>query len=190
MYSTNRVLSIVLLLFITLFSGLQAAQAQRVYDSKTISEYLDNLVLTADERVFLQDMYETVGLPTVKIVGGEDADIADYPWHVALTTQSGSQFCGGTILDAEWVMTAAHCVNNNTQYIRAGVTNRNDTSGQDRSTSQVIRHPQYVTVTQGKDIAMLRLSQPLDFSDPNVQPIGISTQMHADLGFEDEGVPS
>ncbi|MCH8569158.1 MAG: trypsin-like serine protease [Balneolales bacterium] len=165
------------------------AYAQLIKDPEIISQYLDTLELTPDERRHLQQMYEMVGLQTTKIVGGEDADIADYPWMVALVTQAGAQYCGGTIIDAEWILTAAHCIGNSA-FIRAGVTNRNDTNGQDRQAVQIINHPDYVSVTSGDDISLLRLAEPLDLSDPNVEAIWISTQMHHDLGYEDEGVMS
>ncbi|MCH8487953.1 MAG: trypsin-like serine protease [Candidatus Cyclonatronum sp.] len=167
----------------------QNAEAQFIKDPEIISQYLDTLVLTPEERRHLQQMYEMVGLRIGKIVGGEDADIADYPWTVALVTAAGSQYCGGTVIDAEWILTAAHCIGGSA-FIRAGVTNKNDTSGQDRQAVQIINHPEYVSVTQGRDISLLRLGEPLDLSDPNVAIAPISTEMHNLLGFEDEDVPS
>ena len=160
-------------------------------DPTVISEFLDTIELTEQEREFLQQFYEMKGLPaTPSIVGGNDANIADYPWHVALTTSSGFQFCGASVVDAEWILTAAHCLGGSLPYIRAGVTNRNDNSGQDRAVVQQYLHPDFVTVTQGDDIALLKLGEPLDLSDPNVAVIPIATQAHRDAGFEDAGVPS
>lgn len=182
---TGLVLSLVWLAAV----AVPKAEAQFIKDPEIISEYLDTLILTPEERRHLQQMYEMVGLRIGKIVGGEDADIADFPWTVALVTAAGSQYCGGTVIDAEWILTAAHCIGS-TAFIRAGVTNKNDTSGQDRQAVQIINHPEYVSVTQGRDISLLRLGVPLDLSDPNVAIAPIATEMHNLLGFEDEGVPS
>ena len=49
-----------------------------------------------------------------KIVGGTNAGWGDAPWQVALTSRASSnilyyQFCGGTLINSDWVLTAAHC---------------------------------------------------------------------------------
>ena len=48
------------------------------------------------------------------IVGGEDAEIQDYPYQVALLSTGGwgggYAYCGGSIINEYWILTAAHCV--------------------------------------------------------------------------------
>ena len=54
-----------------------------------------------------------------------DASISDYPWQVALTSPFGYGFCGGSIINDSWVLTAAHCVSGESSsslYIRAGAS--------------------------------------------------------------------
>ena len=172
---------------------VQQAQDQPISskDPEEIRQFLETLELTDEEREFLQQFYEMKGLPAApSIVGGNDADVADYPWQVALTSASGFQFCGGSVVDAEWILTAAHCLGGSLPYIRAGVTNINDNTGQDRAVVQQFSHPDFISVTSGDDIALLRLAEPLDLTDPNVAIIPIATQAHRDAGFEDPGVTS
>ncbi|XP_063682412.1 transmembrane protease serine 9-like [Bolinopsis microptera] len=47
-----------------------------------------------------------------KVIGGQDASPGEFPWQVTLTTKSKSKFfnCGGTIIDSEHILTAAHCL--------------------------------------------------------------------------------
>ena len=49
------------------------------------------------------------------IVGGREAAPGAWPWQVAILHSDvpsvfHARFCGGTLIDPEWVVTAAHCV--------------------------------------------------------------------------------
>ena len=50
----------------------------------------------------------------IEIVGGEDADPGEFPYQVMLlkeVTQGGFIFfCGGSILNESWILTASHCL--------------------------------------------------------------------------------
>ncbi|KAJ4305230.1 hypothetical protein N0V90_000761 [Kalmusia sp. IMI 367209] len=64
---------------------------------------------------------------SVQIVGGVAASAGDFPFIVSLQ-QSGSHFCGGSLLNANTVVTAAHCAVGQTASrlsVRAGSLNRN-----------------------------------------------------------------
>ncbi|XP_074632055.1 CUB and peptidase domain-containing protein 2-like [Acropora palmata] len=44
------------------------------------------------------------------VVGGTAAPINSLPWQALLSTRVGRQFCGGSLVEPEWVVTATHCV--------------------------------------------------------------------------------
>jgi trypsin len=96
-----------------------------------------------------------------RIVGGELAEIEDYPFQVALLS-GDFQFCGGTLVNSQWVLTAAHCVEGaiGGQFdILIGTANL--TQGGERVEVQAVRsHPEYANALD-YDVAMLRLERPL-----------------------------
>ena len=47
--------------------------------------------------------------PRTRIVGGQNADISQWPWAGYLTDQSGEFQCGASLINKEWAVTAAHC---------------------------------------------------------------------------------
>ena len=59
-----------------------------------------------------------------KIVGGSEVTIEEYPWQVFLIV--GEYMCGGSIIDENWILTAAHCTDGLTPgeiTVYAGSTN-------------------------------------------------------------------
>jgi hypothetical protein len=107
-----------------------------------------------------------------RIVGGEPAAVTTWSWAVSLYIGSGS-LCGGSIVSASWVITAAHCVNGvaaSSITVYAG-SNQRWTGTQTRRVSQIIVHPSYNSVTFVNDIALLRLSSSLIVGDPTVASI-------------------
>lgn len=150
------------------------------------SPFTSDSIIQGDpgDDAFINSFYEEHGWRSGRIVGGNDANIEDYPWHVALLSSGGSQYCAGTILSASWILTAAHCSTPNR--IRAGVTDRTDNTGQDRFVTTKINHPLYSPYQN--DIALIQLSSPLDLSDPKVTAIPIVTAAHASDGYTDAAV--
>ncbi|MCK6550783.1 trypsin-like serine protease [Myxococcota bacterium] len=129
---------------------------------------------------------------TDEIVGGTTTTIATHPWQISLQDTDGYHFCGGSIVADAWIVTAAHCVDGSAASdlrVLAGATRLSRASaGQLRSVDRVIMYPGYVTSEDGKDIALLHLSQPLDLSGASAKAIAIATPADAQAGLTDPGV--
>lgn len=110
--------------------------------------------------------------PQPDIVGGAEVpDPNPYVWQVAIVSLpfqgTNSQFCGGSLIAAQWVLSAAHCFSNSGDITPAdqvgvlvGVRDlRVPTSA--LSVSRIIVHPGYVESTFANDIALLKLSEPV-----------------------------
>lgn len=108
------------------------------------------------------------------IIGGEEAENI-YPWTVALVkigskSTTERQFCGGTLIDSEWVLTAAHCVYRSGRMrspssfnIVLGVSHLSSGQGEEVKIAKVIPHPEYDTETNNMDIALLRLERSVSY---------------------------
>merc|ERR1712047_27727 len=94
-----------------------------------------------------------------RIVGGQAAP-SPIPWQVSMRQcQSGAcHYCGGTVLDAKTILTAAHCQVSTNHYIMVGKTNRNE--GQNVAIANVI-NSNWNQNTMDNDIAIVKLATPL-----------------------------
>jgi secreted trypsin-like serine protease len=143
----------------------------------------------------LQEMdTEQLSTSEQEIVGGTATTIDANPWQVSLQSSGGSHFCGGSILNANWILTAQHCVNSGSSIskpgrIAAGMTRiSGSSSGQIRTVAEVIVYPGYVDASKGKDVALLRLSTPLTLNSTTVKSIGMITAGDASGGATNTGV--
>jgi len=109
----------------------------------------------------------TAGTVTNRVVGGGPATSADAPWQVLVLPDG--YLCGGAILDATHVVTAAHCVYDDEDQeivapsslaIHAGITNIS-TPGQHPPVTAVSVDPAYDPDRQTSDVAILTLGSPL-----------------------------
>jgi len=121
------------------------------------------------------------GMPQTRIVGGEFASPGEWPWMVVLGKPAsgffGSSFqvsCGGTVLNEDTILTAAHCFGNGNQdpttvHLKdTDLVSSGDGKGIDVPIGQIFSHPGWNSATLANDIAIVKLSRRVTF-DRNVQ---------------------
>ncbi|XP_031749650.1 serine protease 27-like [Xenopus tropicalis] len=113
------------------------------------------------------------GIPqsSERIMGGQAAAQNKWPWQVSLRDTNGRHFCGGSLINNKWVVSAAHCINNpsdlssivvflgsymlsepNQQEIRVAVM-------------RIIVHPRYDKYSSINDISLLELENEVVLTD-------------------------
>ena len=127
-----------------------------------------------------------------QIVGGTDVNIADAPWQVSVQLTIGSSFhvCGGSILNEQWVLTAAHCVTHgwvDRLSVRAGISRQSDTAGQFRDVDALYLHPDWDADDLMYDAALLHLSTPLDLTAGAVSAIAFSPPVSLNANGDADG---
>lgn len=109
-----------------------------------------------------------------RVVGGKEASKGSQPW-IAAIYRDGKFVCGGSMINDEWVLTAAHCVTkpNLAVFDRAsfklvlGIHDLavNDSSVQTHLASEVIKHPEFKYSTYNADVALIRLARRAKITD-------------------------
>ena len=106
----------------------------------------------------------------LKIVGGIEARRASWPWTVFLAFNAVSgPFCGGTLIDERYVLTAAHCVdtpNSIYRFVFIGNHYFNETVIRS-SINKVHIHPEYIADPETgspNDLALLELNTTINMT--------------------------
>ena len=102
-----------------------------------------------------------------KIVGGTDAVLGDWGWQVSMN-YSGRFICGGSLINSQWILTAAHCVSSLSASFYSYDIGHHDRRQLEswaitRKVKQVIKHPNYASSTYRNDIALMKLSEPVTY---------------------------
>lgn len=130
-----------------------------------------------------------------RVLGGTEAEKDAWPFQVALLasawldndprSQFDAQFCGGTLISPEWVLTAAHCITDGggnrypaeSMTALIGATSLDE--GRRVAVVQAIPHEDYSPVTLDNDIALLRLAEAVDAPTVTLADAAIPTESGA-----------
>lgn len=112
------------------------------------------------------------------IVNGYEAIKHEYPFMAALMNRQ-RQFCGGSLIDDNHILTAAHCVAHMSKYdvqnlrVRLGdhnIKTDSEANHVEKRVKRVIRHKGFSSSTLWNDVAILTLEDKVSYNS-NIQPI-------------------
>lgn len=136
-----------------------------------------------------ESQYSDAGRPVPlggRVVGGIEARRDEFPYQVQLRL-FGAHLCGGSVINREWVLTAAHClfdvISPNNYGVVVGQHDINRSEGE--QVFQIInfyKHEEYGSVL-GRDIALIRIAGQFNF-DSRVQPVCSPQQNNLYVGYD------
>nr|BAP39955.1 serine protease [Protobothrops flavoviridis] len=109
------------------------------------------------------------------VIGGDECNINEHPFLVALyDAWSGRFLCGGTLINPEWVLTAAHCDSKNFK-MKLGAHSKKVLNEDEQ-----IRNPKEKFICPNKkndevldkDIMLIKLDSPVSYSE-HIAPLSL-----------------
>ncbi|XP_075059010.1 transmembrane protease serine 11A-like [Mixophyes fleayi] len=154
-----------------IFSNNLKNSSKPGFDIDENSLQLSEITVATAEDLLYRDC--GVGGPSVtsRIVGGTPAANNAWPWQASLRF-NGVHVCGASLISNTWLLTAAHCItfidDVNMWTVVLGTLSSSRGSG--LSLQRIIIHENFVEVLQQNDIALLELSNSVNYKE-NIRPV-------------------
>ncbi|XP_078052115.1 transmembrane protease serine 9-like [Augochlora pura] len=151
--------------------GIRELPRQRLILCTTSLSFMISDIDTSNMAVALLSLFAVLTVANAamlphldpRIVNGEDAKLGEIPYQVSLQKSSG-HFCGGSVLNTNYIITAAHCVEGQTPSVVkvvVGTINWQDPKNA-HEVDKIIVHENYNPGDSWRnDIALLKLKTPL-----------------------------
>ncbi|XP_074495397.1 tissue-type plasminogen activator isoform X3 [Sebastes fasciatus] len=131
-----------------------------------------------------QRLDNTLNRPAFRMFGGRESDITEQPWQVAINVYQARHRkhfhrCGGVLIDSCWVLSAAHCFEDNDKAEKLEVILGRTFRKQNSSSEQIFKvekywnHEKFDNETFDNDIALLKLKTDIGIcavNSPEVLP--------------------
>ncbi|KAK1163092.1 coagulation factor IX [Acipenser oxyrinchus oxyrinchus] len=107
----------------------------------------------------------------IRIVGGTDCQPGEIPWQIVMiNADTKDWYCGGSILNERWIITAAHCFLTGiktTIVVGEHDMYKNEGTESHHSIAKILPHPLYDSKKSlyNHDLALVRLQEPITFSE-------------------------
>ncbi|KYN01157.1 Chymotrypsin-1 [Cyphomyrmex costatus] len=111
-----------------------------------------------------------------KIVGGKPANEGQFPYQASLRIND-NHFCGGSVINNRWILTASHCLTgfNDTAITVVLGTNTLNKGGDKYLSIKKLVHPYYNSVLIWNDVGLIKVNKDIVFGD-KVKSIALPTK--------------
>lgn len=142
--------------------------------SKMIREVLVVILFVAAVAIAspVSESFERKG----RIVGGSNAVLGRFPYQVSLRNIANEHFCGGSIINSRWILSAAHCTiwrEQNSVLVWVGTVQLNS-GGVSHTSSRIVNHPSYEGHSLSNDVSLVQTASVIAFT-ANVQAIALGS---------------
>ncbi|XP_022083389.1 uncharacterized protein LOC110975312 [Acanthaster planci] len=112
--------------------------------------------------------------PFSRIIGGAETHIGNWPWIGSYQARGGFHFCAATLISPRWAITAAHCGFQRQLVFGSSLFNAPSGYQHVYRVGQIFIHPGYNAPRYHNDIALVKLTSPVSYTD-TIQPACLET---------------